>query len=87
MLTILLDQEAIEEAITNYISEDALNVDLSEKDVSIKLTMGRGNNGLRAKVNVSEPEGNSAEEEAETETEIPTVTEDAAEEPAVGPFD
>jgi len=56
MITILLDQTAIEEALTNYIGETTLGVDLSNKDISIKLIAGRGGNGLRAEVAIA-PQG------------------------------
>lgn len=53
MLTILLDQAAIEEALTNYIGETTLGVDLSNKEVSIKLTAGRSDNGHRAEITIA----------------------------------
>lgn len=89
MLTILLDQNAIEEALTNYIGETTLGVDLSQKEVSIKLTAGRGGNGFRAEVLIASREL-TAEEEAENDTvESPlSVADDSeADVPAIGPFD
>lgn len=79
MLTIGMNQEAIEKALLNYISQDELNVDLSDRDVKIKLVMGRGKNGLRADIfviprdetaTVSEPEADSPTAEAPTEAVI-----------------
>lgn len=89
MLTIQLDQEALEEAITDYISGTALNVDLSGKDVSIKLTIGRGGNGSRAEVQVFDSEAGIPTEDAENDVVPPTAAEPDVEddEPAVGPFD
>ena len=88
MITILMDQNAIEEALTNYTESD-LGVDLSEKEVSIKLIAGRGENGLRAEVMVvprdevttesSDPEPDVEDVEAEPETEEAAVPS--------GPFD
>lgn len=91
MITILLDQNAIEEALTNYIGETTLGVDLSSKEVSIKLTAGRGDNGMRAEVNISprEESANESENDAE-ESPLPAADEvpSAADEPAVvSPFD
>jgi hypothetical protein len=85
-----MDQNAIEEALTNYTESD-LGVDLSEKDVSIKLIAGRGDNGLRAEVSIVTRDELIAEEESENEPELPEVPEAADEsedeEPAIGPFD
>jgi len=89
MITILMDQNAIEEALTNYTESD-LGVDLSEKEVSIKLIAGRGDNGLRAEVMVvpqdevtttssPEPEPDVEDSDVEPETEEAAVPS--------GPFD
>jgi len=89
MLTILLDQNAIEEALTNYIGETTLGVDLSQKEVSIKLTAGRGGNGFRAEVLIASREL-TAEEEAENDTvesPLSVADESEADVPAIGPFD
>ena len=88
MITILMDQNAIEEALTNYTESD-LGIDLSEKDVSIKLTAGRGENGLRAEVFIvprDEVASSTPENDVEEE-ESPLPDEDEADEPAIGPFD
>jgi len=90
MLTILLDQTAIEEALANYIGETTLGVDLSNKDVSIKLTAGRGDNGHRAEITISSrptsgpvaPE-NDVDDSADTSADEPCPTEEAA----IGLFD
>lgn len=89
MLTILLDQSAIEEALTNYIGETTLGVDLSQKEVSIKLTAGRGGNGLRAEVSIAS-RISELRDESENETDespLPAADDDEADEPAIGPFD
>lgn len=89
MLTILLDQDAIEEALTNYIGETTLGVDLSQKEVSIKLTAGRGTNGLRAEVSIF-PREDEEDTESENDEETEESSADAsplAPEPAIGPFD
>jgi hypothetical protein len=79
MITILLDQTAIEEALTNYIGETTLGVDLSQKDISIKLIAGRGENGLRAEVSIA-PQGEGSDPEADVpfEPENDAAPEDAA---------
>lgn len=89
MLTILLDQGAIEEALTNYIGETTLGVDLSSKEVSIKLTAGRGGNGFRAEVLIASRDSEATEESENdaVESPLPAAEESEAEEPAVGPFD
>jgi len=89
MLTILLDQAAIEEALTNYIGETTLGVDLSKKEVSIKLTAGRSGHGHRAEVTIASCDSD-AEDESEGDAEkslLPAADENEAEEPVVGPFD
>lgn len=89
MLTILLDQLAIEEALTNYIGETTLGVDLSQKEVSIKLTAGRGGNGFRAEVLIASRDSD-VEEESENDAEespLPAADETETDEPALGPFD
>lgn len=60
MITIMLDQAAIEEALTNYIGETTLGVDLSEKEITIKLIAGRKENGLRAEVSIA-PQSESSD--------------------------
>jgi hypothetical protein len=90
MITILLDQNAIEEALTNYIGETTLGVDLSQKEISIKLIAGRGGNGLRAEVSISDSARNVEDED--DEDELPDLGDELAPEsetdvPAVGPFD
>lgn len=90
VITILMDQNAIEEALTNYTESD-LGVDLSEKKVSIKLIAGRGDNGLRAEITTT-PRDELVEETSENDvetTEVPTAEEPETEEPAIpsGPFD
>jgi len=91
MLTILLDQAAIEEALTNYIGETTLGVDLTQKKVSIKLTAGRGGNGLRAEVNINEVPHDAFNYDAENDVEesSPLLATDVIEgdTPVVGPFD
>lgn len=89
MITILMDQNAIEEALTNYTESD-LGIDLSGKEVSIKLTAGRGGNGLRAEVFITpcdELDNDNEESENDVEVESPTADESEVEEPAIGPFD
>lgn len=91
MITILMDQNAIEEALTNYTESD-LGIDLSEKDVSIKLIAGRGENGLRAEVFIiprDEVASSTPENDVEEDEDSPLPDEDEAEEPAIpsGPFD
>jgi len=89
MITILLDQAAIEEALTNYIGETTLGVDLSEKEVSIKLTAGRGGNGLRAEVSIY-PRDSDVDDDSENDAEespLPAAETPTTDEPAVGPFD
>ena len=90
MITILLDQNAIEEALTNYIGETTLGVDLSQKEISIKLIAGRGGNGLRAEVSISDSVHDAGDED--DEDELPELgdeleSESEADVPAVGPFD
>lgn len=94
MLTILLDQDAVETAIVNYISQDELNVDLTDREVSIKLVMGRGDNGLRAEVNIAAADSPSvttsapvSENDVDVESATADEPEDSAEEPVIGPFD
>lgn len=67
MITIMLDQAAIEDALTRYIGETTLGVDLSGKNVDIKLIAGRKKNGLRAEVSIS-AEGETPEPEVVTES-------------------
>jgi hypothetical protein len=67
MITIMLDQAAIEDALTRYIGETTLGVDLSDKNVDIKLIAGRKKNGLRAEVSIS-AEGETPEPEVVTES-------------------
>lgn len=91
MITILMDQNAIEEALTNYTESD-LGVDLSGKKVSIKLIAGRGDNGLRAEVTIApgnelDLENEESENDVESAVEAPTADESEVEEPAIGPFD
>lgn len=88
MITILMDQNAIEEALTNYTETD-LGMDLSGKEVSIKLIAGRGGNGLRAEVSVTSYESEALEdpENDAVESPLPAAEESEAEEPAIGPFD
>lgn len=88
MITILMDQNAIEEALTNYTESD-LGVDLSEKEVSIKLIAGRGENGLRAEVMVvprDEVTTESSDPEPDVEDVEPEVETEEAAVPS-GPFD
>jgi hypothetical protein len=91
MLTILLDQNAIEEALTNYIGETTLGVDLSQKEVSIKLTAGRKphGQGLRAEVSITSRISDADDElEDDVELEDSAANEPLlADEPAIGPFD
>jgi hypothetical protein len=83
-----MDQNAIEEALTNY-TEDDLGIDLSGKEVDIKLIAGRGGNGLRAEVEIVPLDAVELDEEAENDVEIldATAAEPDVEEPAIGPFD
>ena len=91
MLTILLDQAAIEEALTNYIGETTLGVDLTQKEVSIKLTAGRGGNGLRAEVSIDEIPHDTFDDNAENDAveSSPLTATDIIEgdDPVIGPFD
>lgn len=90
MITILMDQNAIEEALTNYTESD-LGVSLSDKKVSIKLIAGRGGNGLRAEVSIAprdELNCNESVIDSENDVEIPddsTADDTEVEEPAIGP--
>ena len=99
MIKIMFDQDAIEEALTNYIGEVALGVDLSHKTVEIKFTPGRGKNGLRAEVNISD-NGAQLDFSSDEPTPAPendvSLTEDfdtaeaevdLTDEPVLGPFD
>ena len=91
VITILMDQNAIEEALTNYTESD-LGVDLSEKKVSIKLIAGRGDNGLRAEITTTPRDEAELAEELENdvdEAEPATADTSDDEEPAIpsGPFD
>ena len=91
MITILMDQNAIEEALTNYTESD-LGVSLSEKKVSIKLIAGRGDNGLRAEVCIEQRDELNEVDNSENDVEnveVPTAEESDVEEPAIpsGPFD
>ena len=72
MITILLDQNAIEEALTDYVSQTALGVDLTGKSVDIKLIAGRGEGGMRAEISIAKGE----------ETEVDTSEKEAASEDA-----
>lgn len=86
MLTILLDQEAIEEALTDYISGTAMGVDLDNKDVNIKLTAGRSGNGHKAEVSVT-PRESTGNDPEENDVDTPTASDEPEDEPAIGPFD
>ena len=50
MLKLILDQKGIEQALIEYISTSAMNVDLTEKEVSITLKAHRGDNGYSAEI-------------------------------------
>lgn len=94
MITILLDQNAIEEALTDYIGNTTLGVDLSQKEVSIKLIAGRGDNGLRAEVSIASRNSDETVVESTPEpdveddvSEVLPDVEDSEDEAAVCPFD
>ena len=50
MLKLILDQKGIEEALIEYISTSAMNVDLSEKEVNITIKTHRGDTGYSAEI-------------------------------------
>lgn len=93
MLTITLDQAALEKAITEYIGATALGIDLSRMNVDINLIAGRGDNGMRAEISLAEgntqPQAIPAADDTPAAVE-PPETEEAAEassEKVVEPFD
>ena len=53
MLTLTLDQHEIEKALQEYISNQAVGVDISRSDVNIKLKAGRGGNGHTAVIEIA----------------------------------
>jgi hypothetical protein len=53
MLIISMDQEEIEKALTNHVSETMSGLDLSLYDINIKLVAGRKENGLRAEIGLA----------------------------------
>ena len=90
MLIISMDQEEIEKALTNHVSETMSGLDLSLYDINIKLTAGRRGNGLRAEIGLAllgpGPAKSAPENDAKVDTDAAEATEDDAEQ-VVTPFD
>lgn len=89
MLIISMDQEEIEKALTNHVSETMAGLDLALYDINIKLTAGRKENGLRAEIGLAPLTAEkSAEPAPENDALSPAAeaTEDSGE-PVVEPFD
>lgn len=85
-----LNQEALEQAIIEYIAGTAMGMDLSTMNVAINLIAGRGENGMRAEITLVEndndqpqlelPEAKMPSDEDEPEAEAGT-------EQVIEPFD
>lgn len=95
MITILLEQDAIEEALKNYIGETTLGVDLNNMTLTMRFIPGRGKNGLRCEARLAKiedlvevPSVLGEKDAVLTSAAPPTEeNEETDDTPALGPFD
>lgn len=87
-MLISLQQDEIEVALKNHVSETMAGLDLSVYDVNIKLIAGRSGNGLRAEIDLAplNPTGSAPTAENDATSPAAEVVEETPEQ-VVEPFD
>lgn len=73
MITIVLQQVAIEESLINYIEN--LGVNVKDKKIDVDLTAGRGANGFSASITLSKKSDNPNVPKVEIRTVEPKIME------------